>query len=308
MSAITLSRRAVRGLIAEWSALVKGPVKKSFKRLFAGEDGLAHVRILSGPARGTWLLLDLAIESSYWIGSYDRPSVKQIVRHCREGMTAYDCGAYIGYYTAIFASVVGPTGKVIALEPDPRNFKRVQRQIDLNGWKHVKVFQRALGAGHTTVEYFLSDVATATSHIEGCYRGPQVPSSSHNEMGRMVSLQCVNLDELIFEMGYPRPDFVKLDIEGAESIALQHCRRTAEEVRPLILIELHNPEGDQAAADFMTAYNYVARDVNLGQKNLGRDFVHDYSVHYTQFVLLLVPHERSHDFNRSSATRETQQT
>ena len=161
----------------------------------------------------------------------------------------------------------------------------------------MQVLQAALGSGHTTVEFALSSVSAATSHIVGCYRGPEAPLMCQSEAGKTVLVQGVSLDELIFEMGYPKPDFVKLDIEGAEYMALKHCRRMATEIRPTILVELHNPECDEAAADFMKTYSYTALDVNFKQRIHNAKFVHDYRVKSKQFTLLMMPLEKSKPFH-----------
>lgn len=277
MNPVTSVRRAFGYLLSDGDSLAKRPIKRMSKRLFSNKDGLAIMRILSGPARGSRLALDLAKEASYWVGSYDRRIIKEIVKHCTKGMTAYDCGAYIGYYTAVFASVVGSNGRVVTLEPDPRNFMRVQRQVDLNGWKHVRTLQAALGSGHTTVEFFLNDGSAAKSRIVRCYTGPGTASMHGREDGKSVLVQSVSLDNLIFDMGYPEPDFIKIDIEGAEYMALRHCSRMAREIRPTILVELHNRKCDKAAAAFMEAYSYSG--INL--KPTG------------QTTLMMVPEEKS---------------
>lgn len=277
-------------LLTDASAFLKWPIKRLGAWVLGGDNGLSDVRILSGPARGARMFLDLRREAGYWVGCYDRPSVRLIQRYTREGMTAYDCGAYVGYYTAVFASIVGPSGRVVAIEPDPLNFLRVKRHVESNRWGHVQLVQMAVGEGHGTVR-FVSPVcedAKATSHIDGCYRGKEVsPVPSKGE--RALSIPCAGLDELIFEKGYPKPDFLKLDIEGAEAMALQTCDRLAREIRPHILVEVHNPECDEAVSCFMKAYDYGALDVNFGQRVCGTRFVHNYDVKRKQFTLLLTP-------------------
>lgn len=256
-------RRALGSLFLDGNSVARRPIKKVLKHLLADQSGLAIIRVLGGPAKGTRLALDLESEAQYGLGIYDRPEIEYVAKWCRPGMTAYDCGAYIGYYTAVFASIVGESGKVITLEPDPINFARVQQQIDLNRWRQVCLVNLALGQGHTKVEFATG--TGAMSHIKGTYRGYEgrvIVTADQTGENSIVEIACVNLDELVFEMGYPRPGFVKIDIEGAEHLALANSHRTGSEVRPMMLLELHNPEGEKAAELWLTTHSYVALDVH----------------------------------------------
>ncbi|MEO7230433.1 MAG: FkbM family methyltransferase, partial [Candidatus Limnocylindrales bacterium] len=49
------------------------------------------------------------------------------------GMTVLDIGANIGLYSAVASRIVGPTGRIIAIEPGPHNCEFIRRTIELNG-------------------------------------------------------------------------------------------------------------------------------------------------------------------------------
>ena len=66
--------------------------------------------------------------------------VKRIVRN---GDIVVDIGAHIGYYTLIFARLVGPKGKVFAFEPEPNNFNLLIKNIKINGYKNIIPVQKA---------------------------------------------------------------------------------------------------------------------------------------------------------------------
>lgn len=242
---------------------MKVALKGLANRVLADDTGFATVRVMSGPARGQYLSLDLRREASYWLGTYDRSKIRHVLRYCRKGMTAYDCGAYLGYYTAVFAAAVGARGRVVVLEPDPNNFRRIALHATLNNWDRATILPVALGVEHSRVQFVLA-VDSAQSHIRGSVVGRtptafSVPERRDHE----VEVECVSLDELVFERGYPAPDVIKLDLEGAEVDALRSCPRVASEVRPVFLAELHSPVAETVAADFVRRYDYVAADMRL---------------------------------------------
>jgi len=71
-----------------------------------------------------------------------------------------------------------------------------------------------------------------------------------------MTVRCMSLDEAYLDPAIPNPDFIKLDIEGAEQFALKHADRISSELSPVIMLELHNPECDRAAWEFARATGY----------------------------------------------------
>ena len=62
-------------------------------------------------------------------------------------MTAIDVGAHEGYMTLVMAKLVGATGRVLAYEPLPQNFKRLSQTMALNDLRQVTLYQIALSDG-----------------------------------------------------------------------------------------------------------------------------------------------------------------
>ena len=96
-------------------------------KLLGDKEEMVCLPVLRGPLKGARFRLDLIYrkEASYFLGTYDPDKLKKISRFMRKGMTIWDCGAYLGYYTVFFARFVGPEGKVVVFEPDPRNMLRI---------------------------------------------------------------------------------------------------------------------------------------------------------------------------------------
>lgn len=70
-------------------------------------------------------------------------------------------------------------------------------------------------------------------------------------------MDTITLDSFI-EASNPPPNFIKMDIEGAEGDALEGYTRNVERTFPLMIIELHSPEADKQVGKFLKFYNYSA--------------------------------------------------
>jgi uncharacterized protein (UPF0276 family) len=83
-----------------------------------------------------------------------------------------------------------------------------------------------------------------------------------------IDVEVVSLDDLIHGQGYPRPDVVKIDLEGGEVEALRGMKRILTEVRPVLLIETHGPSEARAVWDLLTAAGYSLRDLDHNSRVL----------------------------------------
>jgi FkbM family methyltransferase len=142
----------------------------------------------------------------------------------REGDVAVDVGANVGVLTFLAASIVGRTGRVIAVEPNPDNLQLLYRGIILNGFDNVEVVPHAASDRRSV---FSLTGGTSNTHLIGA-REPE-------EGGYFV--QSIVLDELLGDL--PRLDFVKMDIEGHEPQALAGFSRLIGRHRPVLLVEFN---------------------------------------------------------------------
>src|SRR5579863_8811720 len=77
-------------------------------------------------------------------GSFEREETGIVRRTLRPGMTFVDVGANVGYYTALAAQLVGPSGSVFAFEPSDYAYSRLQRMIDQNNLTQARAIKCAL--------------------------------------------------------------------------------------------------------------------------------------------------------------------
>ena len=145
-------------------------------------------------------------------------------QHLRAGDVAVDVGANVGALTFLAASLVGPAGRVIAVEPNPDNLQLLYRGIVLNRFENVEVLANAASNRR---EVFSLTGGTSNTHL--------IEAREPVEVGYFV--QSVVLDEALGDL--PRLDFVKMDIEGHEPQALEGFRRAIGRHRPALLVEFN---------------------------------------------------------------------
>lgn len=150
----------------------------------------------------------------------------------RPGMTVIDAGANEGAYTAFFAGRVrGNEGRVLAIEPSPRELVRLENNIGLNGADRVQVVPAALAEQEGEATLLLAEDHHAGQNTLGGIIYPGV-----SQAGRVI-VPATTLDVLATTHRLDRVDIVKLDVEGAEIRALSGGTGLLERFKPLLLME-----------------------------------------------------------------------
>jgi FkbM family methyltransferase len=160
------------------------------------------------------------------LGVFEPGTTRLIERVVKPGMVVIDVGAHVGYYTLLAASLVGDQGRVFAFEPDAGNYSLLLENINLNGHSCARAFRQAVADRGGSTSFFLS--------AWGSDRNSLYQDNSGLEAQR-VEVEAVTLDDFLAAAGNPIVDLVKMDIEGAELVALQGMKETLKRTRRLIL-------------------------------------------------------------------------
>jgi FkbM family methyltransferase len=191
-------------------------------------DGPSVVEVRSGLATGTRLEILPRSEKYYWLGTYEPRVLKEIATRLRPGATYWDVGSHVGYMVAVASRLVGPTGTVVAFEPNPENVRRLRRTIELNDLRNVTVRDVALSDRVGQSWFFLSGSSLMGSLLPGPSGTPTVP------------VLTSTIDEELKSM--PIPDLVKIDVEGGENAVLAGATRLLEGHKPALIVEVLTPE------------------------------------------------------------------
>lgn len=165
------------------------------------------------------------------------PHVERCLRQLLgPGDSAIDVGANLGYFSAVMAQCVGPSGRVIAFEPTPPAFARLSLCRALNGFTQLETRSHALGSGEGRVEIRYDPRLTGEASLHRA-------ATAKDEA---VTVRVCPLDLLVSSGEVPLPDLVKIDVEGHELEVLRGAHETIARARPAIVFELNEPMSKRA--------------------------------------------------------------
>ncbi len=134
---------------------------------------------------------------------YEPEVTTYINGYLKPGQTFMDIGANNGYYTLIGSQLVGDSGKVISIEPNPKSFKRLEQNILENGIKNVYIFKIALSDYNGSENLYLNDGSedACASLISNVQKKP------------IQKVEVRRFDDLFKNDNI---DLIKMDVEGSE--------------------------------------------------------------------------------------------
>jgi len=164
---------------------------------------------------------------------YEPFETSLIERATAPGMTVVDIGAHIGYYTLHLALRAGTRGKVIAFEPDPTNMQLLKRNVQLNRLSNVICEQSAvLGHNGKTMLYL-------SNNNFGDHRVFDAQDQDRFNKGvprESIEVRATALDSYLESRG-EQADVIKMDIQGAEMLALPGMVKTLSNPNVVLFCE-----------------------------------------------------------------------
>lgn len=161
------------------------------------------------------------------------PELRVLERFLKPGMVFVDGGANTGVYTFTAASLVGREGLVIAFEPGVATFSALEKSKLLNQFSHVILRRQAL-SDRVGFARLYHHAAQMNSFSIGAPAEEAVPTEYED-------VELTTIQQVLAECDIPEVHFIKLDIEGAEELALRGSSSLLTQQRPIVLFEA-NPK------------------------------------------------------------------
>ena len=153
---------------------------------------------------------DLIQNALLYFGEFEPLTRALLCGLAKEAKLFVDVGGHIGLFALNVARIVGDSGSVIVVEPNPRTFSFLLRNIDLNGLRNV---QPILACASN--RWGVIGMEMPPRHNTGLSR------QSNNPAEACYQIPCCPLADLLKQLQAGRPDIVKIDVEGFESKVLE---------------------------------------------------------------------------------------
>jgi FkbM family methyltransferase len=199
---------------------------------------LLRVPVQAGPLAG--FRIGLFCGMRFIQGRYDRSTVATLQSLIRPGTVVYDIGAHVGYLTMVMARCVGPQGRVIAFEPLPLNCRYLRGHLRANRLHNVALRQACVAECNGPV----------------CFQAQGGSGRGRLQAGSGGVFEAVSLDEEIGAGRLLPPDLIKMDVEGAEVLALRGAIHTLRAHRPTLIVSVHGPQLHQQCRALLDELGY----------------------------------------------------
>lgn len=189
--------------------------------------------------------------------TYEAELTSLLLDHVEPGTTVVDIGAHLGLHTLTFSRLVGAEGKVLAVEASPANARLLRSHVEWNKCKNVTIIEAAVGDRNATVPF-------------GFHSDPTDPAAFANSLaydigGDQALVPMLTIDAICDGMC---PSLIKIDIEGAELLALRGATKTLNRTGAMVVVAIH-PDAMQSLGTspsgliaFLETQGYIGRHLD----------------------------------------------
>ena len=197
----------------------------------------------------------------YWYYGKKREeeSVKNFMNWINNGDFVLEIGGHIGYFTTLFAKLVGENGKVDVFEPSNKNISYLSKNIQNlpeKLKKNVSIIEKGAGDTDDTLEFFIDPITgqnnSFVKNFDGFFNNRKFSAETNveliSEQVLVIKLDSYFLDKSKF------PNFVKIDVEGFEWNVIKGFKNTIELYKPSLMIEIQADQ--ESIINYFIEINY----------------------------------------------------
>ena len=230
----------------------------------------------------------------YYYGFFEANLTNFLLNYLKDGDIVFDVGAHVGYYSILASKIIGKTGQVHSFEPTPRTFNTLKENTQEK--ENVFINNNAVLDQETEIEFV--DYGPKFSAFNSFKKrtGDEMRFLSEPEK---IKVKTISLDRYC-EGKNIKPDFIKIDAEGAEHLILQAMTEIIKNIKPLITIEVAGEDewkdNCSKLIQFLQHNGYMAYEIDLNgfiKKHVQKDtysydnllFAHPDNMHRLQNLI-----------------------
>lgn len=236
----SLQNGPFKGVVAVVATINQILRYRSFIRIYIDQEGDWYncrndVTFVSPELNVTNLEQAKAAVKNLWCYDYD----------LKAGDTVIDIGAGIGDEAVCFSRLVGETGSVVAIEAHPDTFRCLEKTVAANNINNITCLNMAISNKDSEIEIsseknFLSNSIMIENNTN------------------VVKVPARVLDHVLAEVNISRVDLIKMNIEGAETVALKGMSKILANT-PNVVISCHDFKADRGDDPVLRTFDDVCK-------------------------------------------------
>jgi len=175
----------------------------------------------------------------------------------------YDIGCHYAWFSVAWLSSGGEF--VEAFEPSQENGKIINKTIEKNRYSsNLRLHDFALGDKAMTSNLYMFPGDSSRNYVQDSNI-----RINPNDLGRLKEIEIKSIDDLYYNDSLKKPDLMKIDVEGFEYKVLKGAKRLLTEIRPKVVVEIHDVENGLLVSDLMSNIGF-SMDI-LGYKGRNKN-------------------------------------
>ncbi len=199
-------------------------------------------------------VLDAFLHKGYWYHGKKREieTMSMFKRIIKPGFNLIEVGGHIGYITNFFSNLVQTNGSVYVFEPGTNNLPYLKENIkDLT---NVTLIEKAISDSNGTAKFYIENISGQNNSLLPDYGKLVLELSYVKNIKKETEVETITLDSFCQTCGIS-PDFIKIDIEGAELLAVQGMINLLKRNPPMLMIEI--TKNSKTVYEILRNLNYV---------------------------------------------------
>jgi FkbM family methyltransferase len=193
---------------------------------------------------GYSFLLNSYFHKGYWFHGKRREfnTVQNFIQLINKGDYIFEVGGHIGYFSTLFASLTGETGKVVVFEPSPDNLSYLKNNVKLlplDLQNIITIVPKGVGDKCDDLTFYIDPITgqnnSFVENFDGFFENRKYSGDPNATLIQKL-VNVVTLDQYLVESNDEPPKFIKIDVEGFELNVVKGMQKLLSNYSPILMI------------------------------------------------------------------------